>query len=148
MKKIAGGQQSERACHGNFLHGDVTPQLLERVRGKPQGASNIKPPIILSVQNIPEHRDVCRKFSGLVAGTRYCPAPIAGAAMRQWLVGCRTGSRSWFAGRGKSGLQRAACRLTTGRAIRLDGKCHRKYTARPQNRVRVKWCGKSAPRRE
>src|ERR1035438_1496667 len=89
-----------------------------------------------------------RSFRGLVPGTGYCPAPIVRAAMRQWLTGCRTGSRSWFAGRGKSGLHRAACRLTAGRAIRLDGKCHRKYTAWPQNRVRVKWCGKSAPRRE
>src|SRR6185436_5178478 len=48
--------------------------------------------------------------------------------------------------RGKSGLHRAACRLTAGRAERPDGKCHRKYTARRQRRVRVKWCGKSAPR--
>ena len=29
---------------------------------------------------------------------------------------------------------------------RVHGKCHRKYTARANARVRVKWCGKSAPR--
>jgi len=32
-------------------------------------------------------------------------------------------------GGGKSGLHRAACRLTAGGAARLYGKCHRKYTA-------------------
>src|SRR5438067_10683706 len=50
--------------------------------------------------------------------------------------------------RGKSGLHRAACRLTAGRTVRFDGKCHRKYTASLQSGVRVKWCGKSAPRQE
>ena len=49
---------------------------------------------------------------------------------------------------GKSGLQRAACRLTAGRTVGFDGKCHRKYTASWQREVRVKRCGKSAPRRE
>ena len=31
---------------------------------------------------------------------------------------------------------------------RFYGKCHRKYTARFHYRVRVKWCGKSAPRQQ
>ncbi len=31
--------------------------------------------------------------------------------------------------RGKSGLHRAACRLTAGGTVRFYGKCHRKYTA-------------------
>ena len=33
--------------------------------------------------------------------------------------------------------------LVNGQSRRLEGKCHRKYTA--FNEVRVKWCGKSAP---
>src|SRR5579863_9733139 len=53
-------------------------------------------------------------------------------------VGSRTGrplSASSGAGRGKSELRRAVCRITSGRAPApvwtesLDGKCHRKYTA-------------------
>jgi len=74
--------------------------------------------------------------------------PAALAKMRQlsgevagWAVAPRKG-------RGKSGLHRAACRLTAGRAARLYGKRHRKYTAFRKRTVRVKWCGKSAPRRE
>ena len=51
-------------------------------------------------------------------------------------------------GGGKSGLHRAACRLTAGVRETGYGKCHRKYTALPQGEVRVKWCGKSAPRQE
>src|SRR5262245_29605896 len=51
-------------------------------------------------------------------------------------------------GRGKSGLHRAACRLTAGQAFGPDGKRNRKYTASPRGEVRVKWCGKSAPRRK
>src|SRR5437870_2121356 len=63
-------------------------------------------------------------------------------------VTCRTSSRSRMFGGGKSGLHRAACRLTAGGAAQsvLHGQCHRKYTA-PLG-VRVKWCGKSAPRPE
>jgi hypothetical protein len=51
------------------------------------------------------------------------------------LVGSRTGrslaSSSEDAG-GKSELRRAVCRITSGTAgsSRLDGKCHRKHTAR------------------
>jgi hypothetical protein len=46
------------------------------------------------------------------------------------LVGSRTG-RSLLQNRGKSELRRAVCRITSGTAgsSRLDGKCHRKYTA-------------------
>ena len=51
-------------------------------------------------------------------------------------------------GRGKSGLHRAACRLTAGGLVTDYGKCNRKYTAGSQGPVRVKWCGKSAPRPE
>jgi len=55
-------------------------------------------------------------------------------------------------GRGKSGLHRAACRLTAGGPARGYGKCHRKYTASKSHKteigVRVKWCGKSAPHPE
>ncbi len=55
-------------------------------------------------------------------------------------------------GGGKSGLHRAACRLTAGGLVRGYGKCHRKYTASESGQteigVRVKWCGKSAPRPE
>src|SRR3954452_110282 len=51
-------------------------------------------------------------------------------------------------GTGKSGLHRAACRLTAGGPARGYGKCHRKYTAGWQRPVRVKWCGKSAPHSE
>ena len=71
---------------------------------------------------------------------------------------CRTGSRSRFpqgSGGGKSGLHRAACRLTAGGDSlqgEFYGKCHRKYTAAgrglPRSAVRVKRCGKSAPRAE
>ena len=51
----------------------------------------------------------------------------------------------------KSGLHRAACRLTAGGAglkARFTDQCHRKYTAggSPDPQVRVKRCGKSAPR--
>jgi len=50
-------------------------------------------------------------------------------------VGSWTGrslSASSDAGRGKSELRRAVCRITSGRAgsSPFDGKCHRKYTAR------------------
>src|SRR5271166_1813247 len=46
-------------------------------------------------------------------------------------VGSRTG-RSLSQDRGKSELRRAVCRITSGTAgsSRLDGKCHRKHTAR------------------
>ena len=49
-------------------------------------------------------------------------------------------------GRGKSGLRRATM-PANGRAGRPDGKCHRNIPpAAPQGvRVRLKWCGKSAP---
>ena len=64
-------------------------------------------------------------------------------------MGGRSRNPALFAGigGGKSGLHRAACRLTAGRIARSDGKCHRKYTAGTFP-VRVKWCGKSAPRLE
>ena len=55
-----------------------------------------------------------------------------------------------LAGRGKSELRRAVCRITSGTgASRLrDGKCHRENTAASQkDEVRVKRCGKSAPLR-
>ena len=75
------------------------------------------------------------------------------------------GSRSWSAGRGKSGLHRAACRLTAGvptgirkvpqKIYRLEwwwqaSACHAGQAERPAppSEVRVKWCGKSAPRLE
>src|ERR1700690_2441642 len=50
-------------------------------------------------------------------------------------VGSWTGrplSASSEAGRGKSELHRAVCRITSGRAgsSPFDGKCHREYTAR------------------
>jgi hypothetical protein len=60
------------------------------------------------------------------------------------------------AGRGKSELRRAVCRITSGRvgSSPFDGKCHRKHTA-PVFKdlsfgigVRVKRCGKSAPPRQ
>ena len=55
------------------------------------------------------------------------------------------------AGRGKSELHRAVCRITSGRQpVRaVDGKCHREDTAAVDlsDAVRVKRCGKSAPRR-
>ena len=77
---------------------------------------------------------------------------------------CRHKSATTTMG-GKSGLRRAACRLTAGGLATGYGKCHRKYTASiggslasappsgaerrtPPVAVRVKWCGKSAPRRE
>ena len=49
-------------------------------------------------------------------------------------VGSRTGrslSALSGAGRGKSELRRAVCRITSGRlgSSVVDGKCHRKYTA-------------------
>jgi hypothetical protein len=54
-------------------------------------------------------------------------------------------------GRGKSGLRRAVCRITSGTwaSKPRDGQCHRKQTARTPRgvRVRVKRCGKSAPLR-
>ena len=63
---------------------------------------------------------------------------------------CPAGSRlRGFGGAGgKSGLQRAACRLTAGAASEgaSYGKCHRKDTA--SSEVRVKWCGKGAPQRQ
>jgi hypothetical protein len=71
-------------------------------------------------------------------------------------VGSWTGrslAASSDAGRGKSELRRAVCRITSGRpgSSPSDGKCHRKYTAPvfPDSSsrigVRVKRCGKSAP---
>src|ERR1039458_9953931 len=70
------------------------------------------------------------------------------AEMQQW--GGEAAGRTVASGngRGKSGLRRAACRLTAGKVERPYGKCHRKYTAFRKRGVRVKWCGKSAPRRE
>jgi hypothetical protein len=53
---------------------------------------------------------------------------------------------------GKSELQRAVCRITSGKSASrpIDGKCHRKHTAfagpNAGAGVRVKRCGKSAPR--
>jgi len=40
--------------------------------------------------------------------------------------------KQWGAGRGKSELHRAVCRITSGRAgsSPFDGKCHREHTAR------------------
>ena len=64
------------------------------------------------------------------------------------------------AGRGKSELLRAVCRITSGKSCSsaTDGKCHRKHTAPLASRfcyrkamrsgtsgVRVKRCGKSVP---
>jgi hypothetical protein len=74
-------------------------------------------------------------------------------------VGSWTGrslAASSDAGRGKSELRRAVCRITSGRpgSSPSDGKCHRKYTAPvfPDSSsrigVRVKRCGKSAPPRQ
>ena len=80
---------------------------------------------------------------------------------------CRSADASfgWAAqaGRGKSELHRAVCRITSGgRPLRaVNGKCHREDTAPPirftradlagvaeTGGVRVKRCGKSAPRRQ
>ena len=53
-------------------------------------------------------------------------------------------------GRGKSGLHGGTVPGNARRG-RPQGKCHRKYTAGPAGEsrwsARVKWCGKSAPRR-
>ena len=62
-------------------------------------------------------------------------------------AGSRPGSRSAVAGR----KVRAPQGRVPGNSWRaqVHGKCHRKYTARScfgSARVRVKWCGKSAPR--
>ena len=68
------------------------------------------------------------------------------------LVACRMDSRPETGG--KSGLHRAACRLTAGNGFG-DGNVTESATenippavrfGKPQ--VRVKWCGKSAPRPE
>jgi len=50
---------------------------------------------------------------------------------------------------GKSGLHRESCRLTAGGPFSkaVHGKCHRNIPP-GFGRVRVKWCGKSAPRPE
>ena len=50
---------------------------------------------------------------------------------------------------GKSGLHRESCRLTAGGPLSkaVHGKCHRNIPP-GFGRVRVKWCGKSAPRPE
>ncbi len=50
-----------------------------------------------------------------------------------------------FRGRGKSGLHRNTV-TANGRRGRPQGKCHRKQTACASARVRMKGCGKSAPR--
>jgi hypothetical protein len=49
---------------------------------------------------------------------------------------------------GKSELRRTVCRITSGQPVSrpVDGKCHREYTAGANSAVRVKRCGKSAPR--
>jgi len=73
-------------------------------------------------------------------------------ALSEGLVGydarCRVSASE--SGRGKSELRRAVCRITSGIAASRprDGQCHREYTARvsQETKVRVKRCGKSAPR--
>src|SRR5208282_735296 len=63
------------------------------------------------------------------------------------VVACRMGSRPETGG--KSGLHRAACRLTAGKGSG-DGIFTESATENipPDSWVRVKWCGKSAPRTE
>src|SRR5208282_2080370 len=69
------------------------------------------------------------------------------------VVACRMGSRPETGG--KSGLHRAACRLTAGKGSG-DGAFTESATEnippgrtrKRAARVRVKWCGKSAPRTE
>src|SRR5882757_1906860 len=69
----------------------------------------------------------------------------------------RTGSREIpvlrIGSRGKSGLHRAACRLTAGgvrskRTLRKVPQKIYRLGGGDTIRVRVKWCGKSAPRPE
>ncbi len=76
------------------------------------------------------------------------PIELAGSGpYNQGWVG-RPGSRCAFGRGGKSGLHRAACRLTAGSHLREEGATEsatEKIPPRPAG-VRVKWCGKGAPR--
>src|SRR6185437_1964510 len=97
------------------------------------------------------HRDACAatrfiSTASRLGQTRTCDNPL-GSAVRTAARG-NPGNR--VEAGGKSGLHRAACRLTAGEARREAGFTESAKENIPPVRlagpVRVKWCGKSAPR--